>query len=565
MNRIPLQGRKFLVAATVLVTLGLWIAGTVQPAQAQYSELYAFGGTDSSDVNPVGVLALGQDGNFYGTSNINTSNEFIISPSGGGEGVLATAPLGSACEWSGGFGGWYGGLVLGLDGNFYGACGEWDFDQQGIYFAGGFSQIYSFENGQANYPNPLVLGTDGNLYGTTTDGGTAGYGTVFRLTPSGMLTVLHNFTGSPGNDGANPEGPLALGSDGNFYGTTATGGTVDTDGAAGTFYRISPSGQYKLIYVFPPSTLGGIGLNPAAGVTEGLDGNYYGTTFSGGTSNQGTIFKITSAGKIAYLHYFSSTTDSAQSPMLPLTLGSDGSFYGVSISFASGGYGPESLFRITPKGVYKDLYNGFTVPYTCDADSIGCLPSSPLFQHPSGIFYGTTQQGGAYTRGTFYSFNARLKPFAMLQLPLGTVGSALGIFGTNLTTAKSVSFGGTATTAINVISDTFMTATVPPGALTGIVSVTEASGSVNSVISFHVVPSIKAFSPTSGSPGTAVTIRGTGLTQTTKVTFGGVAATFAVTSDSQLTADVPTAAVSGKIEVLTKGGTVLSPKVFTVN
>lgn len=573
MNRIRLHAHKFRMAAMSLAMLAAIFVTTAHPAQAQhavYTSLYSWPYA-THDWAPIGTLTLGQDGNFYGTSNFDVSNVFVISPSGTGENIIATAPDGgSECEWAEGFGGLYGGVLLGLDGNLYGTCNSWNYDGEGVYFKvneGSFSPVYSFSNGQTNFLNPLVLGTDGNFYGTTSNGGSEGYGEVFKLTSSGTLTVLYNFQGIPGNDGEYPEGPLTLGTDGNFYGITNEGGTVDTDSGAGTFYRISPSGQYKLLYTFPPSNLGGFGLYPAAGVTEGTDGNYYGSTFTGGTYDEGTIFKITTAGKITYLHSFNPSTDNADAPYYPLTLGSDGNFYGVGDSYASGGYGAESLYQITSKGKYTDIYHGFGTPDNCEnINTQGCLPSSPLFQHPSGVFYGLTQQGGPNGTGTFYSFSTGLKPFALLQLPLGTVGSTLGIWGTNLTTTESVSFGGTTAASFNAVSDTFMSVTVPSGALTGTVSVTTSSATLNSTMSFYIVPTMKSFSPTSGPVGTSVKIKGTGLTQATKVMFGGVAATsFTVNSDSQITAVVPSGAVTGKIEVITKGGSVKSPKSFTVN
>jgi hypothetical protein len=118
---------------------------------------------------------------------------------------------------------------------------------------------------------------------------------------------------------------------------------------------------------------------------------------------------------------------------------------------------------------------------------------------------------------------------------------------------------------ITVSSDTFLTATVPAGATTGVVTVAIPSGNLKSRINFRVVPSIKSFTPTSGPVGTPVTITGVSLTQTTKVAFGGVkATTLTVNSDTQVTADVPTGAKTGKITITTPGGTATSAAVFTV-
>jgi uncharacterized repeat protein (TIGR03803 family) len=140
----------------------------------------------------------------------------------------------------------------------------------------------------------LVQGSDGNFYGTTKWGGTStncntGCGTVFRISPSGTYTILYSFVGSP-NDGANPDSRLVQGSDGNFYGTTQAGGTYD----GGTVFRISPSGTETTLHQFGDSPSDG--AYPIAGLVQGSDGNFYGTTYGGGANNAGTVFRISPSG-----------------------------------------------------------------------------------------------------------------------------------------------------------------------------------------------------------------------------------------------------------------------------
>lgn len=169
----------------------------------------------------------------------------------------------------------------------------------------------------------------------------------------------------------------------------------------------------------------------------GNNGSFYGVTFNGGTSAQGAAFEITPAGKINWLHNFNETTDNAGFPIFPLTLGSDGDLY----SAATNNGGVESVFEIATKPVkkvytYTDLYN-FPTPGSpnCNAGTaVGCLPASTLLQHPNGLFYGITVEGGIDEDGTFYSLNTGLKPFVTLQFPLGTEGSSLGIFGQGFVT-----------------------------------------------------------------------------------------------------------------------------------
>lgn len=149
-------------------------------------------------------------------------------------------------------------------------------------------------DGSAPYAG-LVQGADGNFYGTTSGSFTTGSGTVFQITPSGILTTLYNFTG--GTDGADPLAVLVQGPNGNFYGTTTYGGTQ----AMGTVFQITPGGVLTTLYSFTGGTDGG---NPLAGLVQGSDGNFYGTTLAGGTGGAfcsfplscGTVFQITPSG-----------------------------------------------------------------------------------------------------------------------------------------------------------------------------------------------------------------------------------------------------------------------------
>src|SRR5208283_1356970 len=142
---------------------------------------------------------------------------------------------------------------------------------------GGLASLYFFSGGNdgANPQAGLVQGSNGNFYGTTYGGGTNNYGTVFKIRTNGGLTSLYSFTG--GNDGANPQAGLLQGSDGNFYGTTYQGGTNNY----GTVLKISTNGGLTRLYSF---TGGYVGANPQAGLVQGSDGNFYGTTYQGGTN-----------------------------------------------------------------------------------------------------------------------------------------------------------------------------------------------------------------------------------------------------------------------------------------
>jgi len=192
---------------------------------------------------------------------------------------------------------------------------------------GGLASLYFFSGGNdgANPQAGLVQGSNGNFYGTTYQGGTNNYGTVFKIRTNGGLTSLYSFTG--GNDGANPQAGLVQGSDGNFYGTTYQGGTNNY----GTVLKISTNGGLTRLYSF---TGGYVGANPQAGLVQGSDGNFYGTTYQGGTNGIGTVFKISTNGGLTSLYSFGGKD--GENPYAGLLQGSDGNFYGTTYRGGAG-------------------------------------------------------------------------------------------------------------------------------------------------------------------------------------------------------------------------------------
>ena len=377
------QTLKYLVFSSVL--MGLLLSASSMPAYAQLSELFAFPYNASTvsnfpdGENPMAELIQGTDGNYYTTTNT------------GGAG---TCPGEVEDQIPG--------------------CGA----VVKITPAGVLSVVYSFtyDSSTSNAPNGwqpqagLVQAKDGNFYGVATLGGasnpicgTAGCGTVFKLTPSGKLTLLHSFCGGNGcgtlaTDGADPTGRLVVGPGGDLYGTTQAGGIYNGFYNQGTIFRITTSGVYKILHIFsgPFGTVVD-GASPAAGLTLGSDGNFYGTTQYGGSGGEddgeGTVFKMTPGGKITILHSFVGVDGGGADGSYPrgaLVQASDGNLYGTCYSGGANGTG--TVFRISTKGVFTRIYD-FAPEAT--PDSIGNFPRAGFIQASDGNLYGTAWEGGA--------------------------------------------------------------------------------------------------------------------------------------------------------------------------
>jgi uncharacterized repeat protein (TIGR03803 family) len=191
-----------------------------------------------------------------------------------------------------------------------------------------FTTLHSFEITDGESPlGGLAQGADGNFYGTTYYGGASDDGTVFQITPSGTLATLHSFEGNP-TDGAEPQAGLVQATNGDFYGTTRIGGAWG-DGA---IFKITPSGKLTMLHSFCSQAGCADGANPEAGLVQATNGDLYGTTESYGDGSGGTVFKITSSGTLTTLYAFcskSGCTDGAN-PEAGLIQAADGDFYGTT-------------------------------------------------------------------------------------------------------------------------------------------------------------------------------------------------------------------------------------------
>jgi uncharacterized repeat protein (TIGR03803 family) len=418
----------------------------------------------------------------------------------------------------------------------------------------------------------LIQAKDGNLYGTTTRGGTSGWGTVFKITPSGTLTTLHS-----GTDTALPQSGLIQAKDGYLYGTSEEGGA----NGMGTIYKITPSGVLTILYSFSPLSpsypfINSDGTAPLGRLIQGTDGNLYGTAFAGGSNDLGTVFKITTGGTFTTLHSFSGNPVDGSQPFTGLIEGNDGNLYGTT--YDGGAWNAGTVFKITPSGVLTILYS-----FTGAAD--GGNPKAGLIQGTDGGLYGTTEVGGASDYGTVF----KITPSGALTTLYSFTGAADGgVSSGGLLQCKDGNLYGTCAEGGADGSGTVFKITTS-GVLTTLYSFTGgADGGApkagliegkdgnlygtcpqggadgnGGVFKLTMPPVIKSFSPIGGPIGTSVSLTGVNFTGATAVKFGSTPVSFTINSDTSLTFAVPVpGAASAKITVSNVFGSGVSSKAF---
>jgi uncharacterized repeat protein (TIGR03803 family) len=427
----------------------------------------------------------------------------------------------------------------------------------------------------------LVQGPDGNLYGTTFYGGVNNAGTLFKITPSGVLTTLYSFCSlSNCADGANPQSQLILGPHGSFYGTTDYGGSGGScPSGCGTIFQLG-NGALTTLHSFD----GTDGLTPQGGLVEGTDGNLYGTTLFGGTGYNylcsddcGTVFTITPSGDFTNLVNFDYTNGYASYTSL-FQSNSTPNLYGTT--YAGGANGVGEVYEIGPTGF--TLLHSFQIP-GLDGDR----PLAGLAEGQNGLLYGLTSGDGANGYGavfamtpsaglrTIYGFDGTHggTPLSVPGLTLGsdgnfygttTVGGANGD-GTIFSIATSGAFadlhdfsgadGEDAITGLVQATSGVFYGTTPAGGANG-------DGTVYS-LSLGLAPFVQPV-PGFGRSGVTVHILGSNLTGSTSVTFDGIAASFTVVSGTEIAATVPAGASSGLIQVVTPTTTLSSKLSFRV-
>ena len=426
---------------------------------------------------PAGPLVRATDGNFYGTTIAGGANDagmvFKLNTAGTLTTIYSfcTTP---ACP-DGAYP--YEGVIQATDGNFYGTTNGGGLNTLfGTIFKltpdGVLTTLHTFKRSDGDDPRGgLIQATDGNLYGVTGLGGATGYGIVFKLTLDGNFTTLYTFCSQPNcTDGTSPAG-LIQATDGNFYGTTTGNDTV---------FRLTPDGVLTTLYTFCSQPDCADGVYPLGGLIQASDGNFYGTTVQGGTGSNGacygtcgTVYRLTPDGTLTTLHNFDSVD--GRFPEAPLVQATDGDFYGTTSNGGSGGQG--TIFRIAADGTFTTLRRF--------KDTNGAYPVAALIQSPGGNLWGTTLGGGSGNAGTVFAIDAGRGPFVEMSPIFGTMGAPVTLLGVQMNGATSVTFNGTPA-AFQIISNYAIKTIVPSGATTGPVTVTTPSQTLISNVNFQV-------------------------------------------------------------------------------
>jgi uncharacterized repeat protein (TIGR03803 family) len=450
-----------------------------------------------SDGASSGLPVQGLDGNFYGITalggstlcNFGCGTVYRVTPAG------AFTTIYTFCTQTGcPDGNLPTDLILGQDGYLYGITwtgGLYDVDYCtegcGSFFristTGVFTTLYLFDPANEMNPKQIVQGADGNFYGNGVNQSFSYYSAIFfKLTPNGKFTELAQYGETFGSLNF-------AAADGNMYGITTPVCDQYCQSEGGAVFSLSPEGKLTTFYDFCPAEANCTnGVSPSS-LFQGKDGALYGTNSAGGPNCQtlacGTAFRITPSGKMTILHEFCSSADCADGGFPDAMIqGTDGNFYGAT---ATGGlYQAGTIFQLTSAGALTVLYNFCGPSNNCGNG----FTSAGLLQATNGLFYGAVSSGGTMG-GRLFDLSVGLGPFVETLPAWGSIGQQVKILGTSLTGSTTVSFNGAAA-SFKVISATEITASVPTGATSGVVTVTTPSGTLLSNVRFVVTAGRKA-------------------------------------------------------------------------
>ena len=376
--------------AAVLMLAMIFSALTLHSARAQtFSLLYNFDGA-SHGGDPYASLTRDAAGNLYSTVGYGGGTSF----SGG---VFKVAPDGTETmlyDFTGGADGAFpfSPVVRDSAGNLYGTTSQGGSANAGVVFkvdpSGTETVLHSFTGGADGIipVGGLVRDKAGNLYGTTSQGGTSNDGIVFKISPSGKETILHTFTGST-KDGKYPSyTTLLMDAQGNFYGVTEEGGSA----GGGILYKLSKTRRLTVLHSFKGGTTDG--CNVLGTPFMDTAGNFYGTTSSCGTHSLGTVWEVEKGGKERLLHSFAGGTSDGEYPLAGVIKDSAGNIYGNTETGGASNFG--TVYRISKTGK-------FTLLHSFDGTD-GKYPYGSFAQNSKGTIFGSTLNGGTIGYGTVW-------------------------------------------------------------------------------------------------------------------------------------------------------------------
>jgi uncharacterized repeat protein (TIGR03803 family) len=391
--------RRFSLGGAALLAAMTMAAGSASAATT-YAVIHNFLGGASDAAFPKSGLISDSSGNLYGTGQAGGTGTLCEYGCGT---VFKLAPNGSVTVLHSFTGGATdgvnptAGLVADSSGNLYGATQGGGAKNAGTVFkvsedGSSYSVLHSFSGGGSDGARPvggLIIDSLGNLYGTTQSGGPLNSGVVFELAPDGTLTLLKIFAGS--SDGAGPVAGLYADASSNLYGTASSGGTVCN--TCGLVFGIHPDGYEKTLHYFmgPPND----GTFPMASLIADSSGNFYGTTSNGGTSNAGTVFKLSPSGVLTVLHSFSGSDGAF--PAACLIIDSSGNLYGTAPN--GGAWNKGVVFKVSQAGTFTVLHS-----FTGGLND-GGYPYGGLTADSSGNLYGTASTYGTANKGVVFQLS----------------------------------------------------------------------------------------------------------------------------------------------------------------